>query len=107
MAVLCRSHDLIDECARELSRHRVPHQVRRRAGDFRPLEDTIKIMTMHVSKGLEFPVVALPGVGEMPSSDEDPRDEARVFYVAATRATHRLIVTTSGAGEFGALLLSK
>jgi hypothetical protein len=43
-------------------------------------------MTMKVSKGLEFPVVALPGVGHMPAAGEDEKEAARVFYVAATRA---------------------
>jgi hypothetical protein len=105
MAVLCRRHELMDEFARELTKHGLPHRVRHRSGDFRPLEDTIKVMTMHASKGLEFPVVALAGVGEMPESGEDPQDEARIFYVAATRATHRLIVTASGAGAFGNLLV--
>jgi hypothetical protein len=104
MAVLCRRHEQLDDCARELSKNGVPHQVRHRSGDFRPLEDTVKVMTMHASKGLEFPVVALPGIGQMPDSDEDVQEEARVFYVAATRATHRLIVTASGTGAFGALL---
>jgi hypothetical protein len=105
MAVLCRRHELMDEFAKELAKHGLPHQVRHRSGDFRPLDDSIKVMTMHASKGLEFPVVALPGVGQMPDADEDPHDEARVFYVAATRATQRLIVTASGAGAFGVLLV--
>jgi C4-dicarboxylate transporter DctQ subunit len=30
------------------------------------MADSIKLLTMHVSKGLEFPVVALCGVGRMP-----------------------------------------
>jgi ATP-dependent exoDNAse (exonuclease V) beta subunit len=30
-------------------------------------------MTMHVSKGLQFPVVALAGVGNMPAHGEDKR----------------------------------
>jgi hypothetical protein len=107
MAVLCRRHELMDEIARELAKHGLPHRVRHRSGDFRPLEDTIKVMTMHASKGLEFPVVALPGVGEMPELGEDPQDEARIFYVAATRATHHLIVTASGAGAFGKLLVAE
>lgn len=104
MAILCRTHDLMDDCASELTRHRVPHQVRHQSGEFRPLDDSVKIMTMHVSKGLEFPVVALPGVGQLPDPGEDPEEEARVFYVAATRATHRLIVTASGEGAFGRVL---
>jgi superfamily I DNA/RNA helicase len=47
---------------------------------------------MKVSKGLEFPVVALPGVGHMPAEGEDEQEAARVFYVAATRATQRLVI---------------
>ena len=42
---------------------------------------------MKVSKGLKFPVVALPGVVHMPAEGEDEMETARVFYVAATRAT--------------------
>ena len=38
-----------------------------------------------VSNGLEFPVVALPGVGRMPAPGEDEKEAAWVFYVAATR----------------------
>lgn len=55
---------------------------------------------MHVSKGLEFPVVALSGAGQMPEDGQDEADEARLFYVAATRATQRLFVPLSGAGKF-------
>jgi DNA helicase IV len=47
---------------------------------------------MWVSKGLEFPVVALAGVGYMPAKGEDDQEAARVFYVAATRATQSLVM---------------
>lgn len=104
MAILCRRHDLMHACARELSRMRVPHQVRQKSGQFDPLANTVKIMTMHASKGLEFPVVALPAVGEMPEENEDAAEEARIFYVAATRATHRLIIAASGERAFGRVL---
>jgi len=46
-------------------------------------------------------VVALMGVGQMPAAGEDERDEARLFYVGATRATHRLVIAASGDGGFG------
>ena len=46
-----------------LRQRRLPHKVRHRSGDFDPLADTIKVMTMHASKGLEFPVVAVAGIG--------------------------------------------
>ena len=51
---------------------------------------------MKVSKGLEFPVVALPGLGHMPAMGEDEQEAARVFYVAATRATQRLVIRVGG-----------
>ena len=57
-------------------------------------------MTMKVSKGLEFPVVALPGVRHMPAAGEDEQEAARVFYVAATRATHRLVIGAGGTRNF-------
>ena len=101
MAILCRANWVCDECAKALAARRMPHAVRRGSGTFDPLADTIKVMTMHASKGLEFPVVALPGVGLMPGENMNRTEEARLFYVAATRATHKLFVTVSGDGEFG------
>lgn len=101
MAILCREFDAIESCAAALRSRHMPHQVRKRSGDFVPGADAIKLMTMRVSKGLEFPVVALQGVGRMPATGEDEVEEARLFYVAATRATTRLLVTVSGDGAFG------
>ncbi|MEO6856939.1 MAG: 3'-5' exonuclease [Rhodoferax sp.] len=103
MAVFCRHHWMLDELARPLKMRQLPYQVRRGTGtgNFNPRADSIKLMTMHASKGLEFAVVALPGIGQMPMRSADERSEARLFYVAATRATHRLVVTVSGQGGFG------
>ena len=101
MAVLCHDTTIMDACASALRHRRIPHAVRRRPGDFRPDEDNVKILTMRVSKGLEFPLVAIPGLGRLPAPDEDETDAARLFYVAATRATEQLLVTVSGAGRLG------
>jgi hypothetical protein len=46
---------------------------------------------MKVSKGMKFPVVALPGVGHMLANGEDEQQAARMFCVGATRATQRLV----------------
>lgn len=100
MAIICRHYAVMEECASALRRRRLPHQIRKGSGTFDPMTDTIKIMTMHVSKGLEFPVVALPGVGRMPEAGESETDEARLFYVAATRATQSLYITLSGTGKY-------
>ena len=101
MAVLCPDYLTRDLCAQVLHQRQIPLQMRRSPGDFDPASDTIKVMTMKVSKGLEFPVVALPGVGHMPAAGEDETEAARVFYVAATRATQRLVIGVGGDSTFG------
>ena len=75
---------------------------REHPGNYNPGADAVQVMTMKVSKGLECPVVALPGVVHMPAPGEDEKEAARVFYVAATRATQRLVIGVGGDGEFGA-----
>lgn len=100
MAIICRHHAVMEECAVALRQRKLPHQVRKSSGSFDPAADTIKVMTMHASKGLEFPVVALPGVGRMPEPGANETDEARLFYVAATRATQTLYITLSGTGKY-------
>jgi hypothetical protein len=105
MAILCRHHSEMDMCAEFLRKRKLPHQLRRNSSSvFDPAHDSIKVMTLHVSKGLEFPVVALVGAGRMPAEGEDEREEARLFYVGATRATQRLVIGASGGGKFAARL---
>lgn len=56
-------------------------------------------MTLHASKGLEFPVVFMFGMekGEIPlEREENPADiqeERRLFYVGMTRAREELFLT--------------
>jgi len=101
MAVLCADIKTRDLCARTLAQRKLPVENRLGIGDFDPTSNKIKVMTMHASKGLEFPVVALPGVGHMPAPGEDEKEAARVFYVAATRATQRLVLGANGPSLFG------
>lgn len=51
------------------------------------------------SKELEFPVMALLSVAHTPG--EDDKEAARVFYVAATRATQRLGIGVGRDGGSG------
>ncbi len=95
MAVICRHHSVMDECAKVLEERMLPHQVRKGLGTFDPEADTIKVMSMHASKGLEFGVVALMGMGELVGTAVADSDEARLFYVAATRARAKLLITAS------------
>ncbi len=104
MAVLARRHDELQRCAAVLRHRGLPHELRSGPGTFNPLADSIKLLTMHACKGLEFPVVALAGAGHMPTPGQDEAEEARLFYVAATRATQRLVIPLSGNGGFAGRL---
>ena len=98
MAGIRRDSATKDECVGTLTHRRLPHQVRKRVGDSQQNRDTITVLTTKVSKGLEFQVVMVAGVGQMPAAGEDEKEEARVFYVAATQ---RLVIGVSGEGGFG------
>jgi uncharacterized protein (TIGR00375 family) len=64
-----------------------------------PRADRVTLMTLHASKGLEFPVVFIVGCEDdlIPYRREDkPADleeERRLFYVGMTRARQKLILT--------------
>lgn len=58
-------------------------------------ENTVKFLTMHSCKGLEFPLVAIPGVEVMANEGKTDDETARLLYVAMTRSTRELILTTT------------
>ncbi len=68
--------------------------------NFKLDQESVKLMTMHSSKGLEFPVVAVAGLGHMPVEDRDPVAEAKLAYVAMTRSTEKLLVTAHRRSAF-------
>ncbi len=89
--------------------------------DIDPDADAVAVLTVHKAKGLEFPVVFLPGlVGDrfparsrpdtlalplalvketLPEGDFQLQEERRLFYVAMTRARDELIL--SHAADYG------
>ena len=65
-----------------------------------PRADRISMLTLHASKGLEFPVVFIVGCddGLLPlrpwaGAEIDYAEERRLLFVGMTRATTRLILT--------------
>jgi len=62
--------------------------------------DSVYLMTIHLSKGLEFPVVFIVGLEEdlFPSAlslntRSELEEERRLFYVAMTRAEEKVVLT--------------
>jgi len=62
-------------------------------------ENTVVLMTLHSAKGLEFPVVFIPGMEEgiFPSSmslqENNEEEERRLCYVGITRAREKLYMS--------------
>ena len=74
--------------------------------------DTVSLMTIHSSKGLEFPQVFVVGLEEnlFPSqmslnARSDLEEERRLFYVAVTRAENKLTLSyATSRFKFGTLI---
>jgi DNA helicase-2/ATP-dependent DNA helicase PcrA len=68
---------------------------------FDPRADAVALMTLHMAKGLEFPVVFITGCedGLIPctfmKADVDIEEERRLFYVGMTRAKNELFLIHS------------
>lgn len=93
MAVLYRHYDPVCKAIRaELRKAAIPNTWKEDIS-FSDTQDTVKLMPFHSSKGLEYPVVAIPGAGLLPTPDKATEEDARLLYVAMTRATSRLMVT--------------
>ena len=94
MAVVYRRTEIGEKVAAVLERHGVPvHRIKTKRKPTNPTPPGVNFVTMHSSKGLEFPLVCIPGLGAASKHDEDVRDEARLVYVAMTRATQELVMT--------------
>lgn len=77
-----------------------------------PHADTVKLMTIHAAKGLEFECVFAAGLEEMLfpnamsiNSREELEEERRLFYVVITRAKKKLWVTYANTRyKFGSIV---
>ena len=62
--------------------------------------ESVRLLTFHAAKGMEFPVVfiagAEEGVAPLLRKDADLQEERRLFYVAVTRAMDHLIISCCG-----------
>jgi superfamily I DNA/RNA helicase/mRNA-degrading endonuclease RelE of RelBE toxin-antitoxin system len=102
-AVLTPTNSLGRNFAARLQQHGIPAQFQA-SNEVRVHERTVKVLTLHAAKGLEFPIVAIVHV----EADRLPRDlpdanpeelaehlanQRKLFYVGCTRAMRYVFVT--------------
>ena len=96
MAVLYRTGFMGEKVAQRLSAADIPVSMLTGKGkrkDSQSDPNSVKVVTWHSSKGLEYPIVAIPGLGYLPYERGDEGEEVRLAYVAMTRAMERLVMT--------------
>jgi hypothetical protein len=96
MALICRYNKDLETRGSVLEKLGIP-TVGFRDATYSRQEDKVTLITMHSCKGLEFPLVVIPGTERIDGSDELDAQEARLLYVAMTRATQELVLC--GVGE--------
>jgi len=109
MAVMYRMRFIGEEAVKAFGDAGIPVtwlQENKQTRHFDASLDNVKIMTLHSSKGLEFPVVAIPGIGYLPYKNNDSADEARLLYVGMTRAMDHLVMTYHTQSDFARKLLA-
>ena len=96
MAVLYRTGFMGEKVAQRLRAAGIPVSMLTGKGkrkDSQSDPNSVKVVTWHSSKGLEYPIVAIPGLGYLPYERGDEGEEVRLAYVAMTRAMERLVMT--------------
>ncbi len=100
MAIICRARFIADTVEKALKRSGIPVNTQWRSAAGKAENEGVRLLTMHSSKGLEFPVVAIPGIGYLPYKNAEESEEARLMYVAMTRALEHLLLTGDRSSKF-------
>lgn len=93
MAVIYRSYNPVGKTVLAVLRGFGVPMTYFKDATFAPDEDAVLAVTMHSCKGLEFPLVVVAGVEQLAEGDERTPEEAKLLYVAMTRATRELVVS--------------
>ncbi len=94
-AVLCRTKAQVNHIVKSLCDNGIAASISA-AGE----GDAVQVLTMHSSKGLEFDCVSIPDLGALPLPKVTEAEDARLLYVAMTRATNELLLTHHSDGIF-------
>jgi superfamily I DNA/RNA helicase len=96
MAVLYPEHSIGEQFARVFAKHQIPVDVAKiNKNRVSVAVPAVRLLSMHTAKGLEFPCVAVGGLGALGRHGTEIEEDVRLTYVAITRATHEALLTYS------------
>lgn len=107
MCVCCPSRALAKQLANRLAAAGIPVErlvEPKEKQRFDPAADSVKLMTMHSSKGLEFSLVVIPATHTLGRDEARQAADAKLLYVAMTRSMDKLLLTASAESGFAAQL---
>lgn len=107
IVIIARRKGQLEEIKKYLIKANIPVSLFDKQDEFDFGEESVKLVTMHSIKGLEFKVVIMAGVnakvmpyvqpgGSIEDSDVLESRERKLLYVGMTRATEKLIITSEG-----------
>jgi len=96
MACLYPEHWIGEKVAQILTKHGVPiDMAKNNRNRVSTKKMAVRLLSMHTAKGLEFPCVAIAGLGFLGRHGEAIEECVRLTYVGVTRATHEALLTYS------------
>lgn len=96
MAVLFSANYQGKAIADVFKQHGIPYSwlgTRETKQAYNPTKNSVSVLSIHSSKGLEFPAVVIVGISQL--KQDDINAEARLLYVGMTRAQKHLHMTVS------------
>ena len=100
MACLYPEHWIGERVAQVLAKHEVPiDMAKNNKNRVSTKRVAVRLLSMHTAKGLEFPCVAIAGLGLLGRHGEPVEECVRLTYVGVTRATHEALLTYSSQSE--------
>lgn len=104
IAIIARSRNQLSDIEKQLEVSKIPCNIITGKDEINFSENTIKVLTMHAIKGLEFKIVivigldnkSMPNSNVMNASEETDYNESmerKLLYVGMTRATEKLYMT--------------
>jgi hypothetical protein len=96
MACLYPEHWIGERVAQVLTRHEVPiDMAKNNKNRVSTKRVAVRLLSMYTAKGLEFPCVAIAGLGLLGRHGEPVEECVRLTYVGVTRGPHEALLTYS------------